>query len=346
MGKVLKFDKEFDVCEEKSFVDGFFQIDVDVYNEDEDGELDKDTAPEREFYRFTYSDIWEAYYDEDEGDFEEGSRWKQKGKYISIWEEDFAEGLYYQLEEEYPAHFFKLISIKDPSGKEMNVKDIQKHFRLQKFAKGGEVERINTLKVPSEDAYIALCILREGYYDRINLDDPMPLEHFGHPQNIRMVEDTEGFAYIQGEEDFTHPKVQYLRKEFKIRGIKDYSFINGKAIPKSAFGKYAKGGVPYPEYEGRGRDINNVEIPAKFYQPDLDDVEREKYDLFSFEVFKSKSKAKKLFPNAKIIEYKRGDIEEPTMADDFFAKGGKVKKGNEMLIGGIAGVLLGIFFNK
>ena len=51
-----------------------------------------------------------------------------------------------------------------------------------------------------------------------------------------------------------------------------------------------------------------------------------KYDLFSFEVFKSKSKAKKLFPNAKIIEYKRGDIEAPTMADDFFAKGGTLSE--------------------
>jgi hypothetical protein len=29
-----------------------------------------------------------------------------------------------------------------------------------------------------------------------------------------------------------------------------------------------------------------------------------------------------------------------------FAKGGEVKKGNEMLIGGVAGILLGIFFNK
>jgi len=29
-----------------------------------------------------------------------------------------------------------------------------------------------------------------------------------------------------------------------------------------------------------------------------------------------------------------------------YAKGGKVKKGKEMLIGGLAGVLLGIFFNK
>ena len=128
-------------------------------------------------------------------------------------------------------------AVKDKKKKDAEYTDFEEIYR-----KGGKTLRINTLKVPSKDAYIALCILREGYYDRINLDDPMPLEHFGHPQNIRMVEDTEGFAYIQAEEDFTHPKVQYLRKEFKIRGIKDYSFINGQAIPKSAFGKYAKGG--------------------------------------------------------------------------------------------------------
>ena len=138
-----------------------------------------------------------------------------------------------------------------------------------KFAKGGSLgDRfkeypINTLEVPSQDAYIALCILREGSYDKKDWNDPMPLEHFGHPQNIRIVEDIKGMSYIQATEDFTHPKVQYLRKEFKIRGIKDYSFINGKAIPR---GKYAKGG--------------------------------------------------------------------------------KVKKGNEMIMGGIAGILLGVFLNK
>lgn len=61
-----------------------------------------------------------------------------------------------------------------------------------------------------------------------------------------------------------------------------------------------------------------------YYQPKLSDKEWEQGDLYSFEVFKSKEKAKKLFPNKEIIEYKGNDIENPTFVDDdFYAEGGE-----------------------
>jgi hypothetical protein len=158
-----------------------------------------------------------------------------------------------------------------------NTKQAKKLYAT-KFAKGGKTTGpLNTLQVPIRDEYIALCVLREGYdgigtpgHKKWGLD-------FGHPQNIRVVEQDEkkGWSYIQPTGDFTPEKIDFLRKEFKIRGIKgtNVRFINGREIPGMKTGKFTK--------------------------------------------------------------------------SVGFAKGGEVnKKGNEMLIGGLAGFLLGMFFVK
>ena len=64
-----------------------------------------------------------------------------------------------------------------------------------------------------------------------------------------------------------------------------------------------------------------------YYQPKLTEKEFIENDLYSFEVFKSKAKAQKVFPNKEIIEYRGDDIENPTFVDDqFFARGGKMKR--------------------
>ena len=73
----------------------------------------------------------------------------------------------------------------------------------------------------------------------------------------------------------------------------------------------------------QGGEIEFAKGGKVYYQPKLTDKEFIENDLYSFEVFKSKAKAQKVFPNKEIIEYRGDDIENPTFVDDqFFDKGG------------------------
>lgn len=51
-----------------------------------------------------------------------------------------------------------------------------------------------------------------------------------------------------------------------------------------------------------------------FYQPKLEDLEWGVL-LFSFQVYASKQKARRDFPRRQILEFKEGEIEEPTFVD-------------------------------
>ena len=62
-----------------------------------------------------------------------------------------------------------------------------------------------------------------------------------------------------------------------------------------------------------------LEIIPVYYQPEFVDGKPPFYqgtELYSFEVYHSKSEAQKDFPKHKIIEYSGDDIEEPTFVDE------------------------------
>lgn len=53
----------------------------------------------------------------------------------------------------------------------------------------------------------------------------------------------------------------------------------------------------------------------KIYQPDYDEKIWDDKEFYGWMVYRSKKKAQANFPTLEIIEYKTGDIEDPTFVD-------------------------------
>ena len=56
----------------------------------------------------------------------------------------------------------------------------------------------------------------------------------------------------------------------------------------------------------------------KYYQPEYDEERWDAYDFYSWFVFKTKEKAKEVFPSLRIDEYEGNDIEDYDLVDNIY----------------------------
>tara|TARA_B110000902_G_C14252921_1_gene566806 strand:- start:391 stop:1653 length:1263 start_codon:yes stop_codon:yes gene_type:complete len=200
-----------------------------------------------------------------------------------------------------------------------------------KFAKGGKIDyskrttkdfKLGELVYDTRNKRYGTII---GIYDEYNSDK----------YEVRLDSDgMQGTEYLRklGEEGDKGTKKQLFQAVAGIERLRrTYPENNYPKLINNPF--YAKGGVTEKRY--LGLKFKTEEEADKYFED------------MSSEDFKALGDVTLVFNGQEYLVYENWDTEGHTRVMVGYAKGGEVKKkGNELLIGGLAGVLIGIFLNR